>query len=761
MFSLRQQSIEQKIKFVILSISTMTLLLACSGFLIYEFITFRQRMVSGLETTAQIIGTNCTAALAFDNKGDAEEVLGALRSEPRIISAAIYDRNNKLFASYDRDSLISKPAVTSDTSRARFENGTLVLFQPIMLDKSKIGTMYLVSDLQAMYLRFTSYGGILLLVFVGSILTAFFTASKLQKKISEPILNLAHTAKAISHQNDYSIRAAKTSNDETGLLADAVNQMLTQIQERDISLQQANKVMAVEIGERRRAEDRFRLVVESAPNGMVMINQQGTIILINSQTEKLFQYTREELIGQSIDILVPMRYRNNHGSFRTGFIAKPEARAMGIGRDLFGRRKDGSEFPVEIGLNPIETVEGIMVLSSIVDITERKRAEDEIRKLNVSLEQRVLERTEELRTSEEKYRTLYDSIDEGFCIIEMMFNAQGKPIDYRFLEINPAFEKQTGLRDALGKTMREIAPQHEEHWFEIYGRIAVTGEPARFQNRAEQFHRWYDVYAFRLGDPKNRQVAILFSDITNRKTAEEKIVQLNTELEQHAASLVAVNKELEAFSYSVSHDLRAPLRSIDGFSQALLEDYHNKLDEQGKDYLTRVRMASQRMAQLIDDLLNLSRVTRSEIHIESVNLSEIAEDISYELQRTQPDRKATFHIAEQIRVQGDSRLLRIMLDNLLGNAWKYTSKHPSANISFGMMQHNGNPAYFVRDDGAGFDMKYADKLFGAFQRLHGMTDFPGTGIGLATVQRIIHRHGGNIWAEGNVEQGATFYFTLS
>jgi light-regulated signal transduction histidine kinase (bacteriophytochrome) len=224
--------------------------------------------------------------------------------------------------------------------------------------------------------------------------------------------------------------------------------------------------------------------------------------------------------------------------------------------------------------------------------------------------------------------------------------------------------------------------------------------------------------------------------------------------------LELVNKELEAFSYSVSHDLRAPLRSIDGFSQALLEDYEDKLEAQGKDYLGRVRAASQRMSQLIDDLLNLSRVTRAEVRYEKVNLSALAKAIAAELRETQPERRVEFVIGEDITAHGDSHLLRVLLENLLSNAWKFTSKHPRARIEFGAIQLEGRSLYFVRDDGAGFDMDYANKLFTPFQRLHTETEFPGTGIGLATVQRIIRRHGGTIWAEGEVEKGATFYFTL-
>jgi len=242
-------------------------------------------------------------------------------------------------------------------------------------------------------------------------------------------------------------------------------------------------------------------------------------------------------------------------------------------------------------------------------------------------------------------------------------------------------------------------------------------------------------------------------EVTMRKRVEREIVKANAEL-------AAVNKELEAFSYSVSHDLRAPLRSIDGFSQALIEDYPDRLDEQGKDYLQRVRSATQRMGVLIDDLLSLSRVTRSEMRRETVDLSALAQSIAEELQEAQPERQVDFVVTPGLTASGDALLLRLLVENLLSNAWKFTGYHPQARIEFGATQVDGKETFFVRDDGVGFDMTYADKLFGVFQRLHKQDEFPGTGVGLATVQRIAHRHGGQVWAEGKVEEGATFYFKL-
>ncbi len=278
-------------------------------------------------------------------------------------------------------------------------------------------------------------------------------------------------------------------------------------------------------------------------------------------------------------------------------------------------------------------------------------------------------------------------------------------------------------------------------------RLGNWGEPAQLEGPRE---------IQEIGETYNAMVQ-------NIRLRELELRELNQHLEERiqerTQALQTANKELETFSYSVSHDLRAPLRAIDGFSQALLEDYGASLDNQGQDYLSRIRKGAGRMGQLIDDMLMLSRVTRYEMQIQSVDMSELAGIVDEQLREQFPQREVEFAVTPNMRVQADPQLLRIMLENLLGNAWKYTGQTPQARVELDQTRINDETVYVVRDNGVGFDMRYADKLFGAFQRLHGK-EFEGTGVGLATVQRILLRHGGRIWAEAEINKGARFFFTL-
>jgi signal transduction histidine kinase len=328
------------------------------------------------------------------------------------------------------------------------------------------------------------------------------------------------------------------------------------------------------------------------------------------------------------------------------------------------------------------------------------------------------------------------------------FKLEGFDEDWRYTDADNRTATYTRLSPG-DYTFHVKASNNDGVWNEQGTSVKITIMPP-----------WWGTWWFR-GISVVLLLSLVYSAFLFRvRSIKQHNLKLESQVTERTLQLQAANNELESFSYSVSHDLRAPLRGIDGFSQILLDEYQEKLDEQGKNYLQRVRIASQRMAHLIDDMLNLSRVSRSEMNIQEVNLSHMVQEITNELHENQPERQVKFIIQEGIKVHGDTGLLRTVLENLLGNAWKFTSKHPTARIEFGFQLQKEIPVYYIRDDGAGFDMNYAGKIFGAFQRLHTVDEFQGTGIGLATVQRVIQRHGGKVWAEGEIEKGATFYFTL-
>jgi signal transduction histidine kinase len=481
---LKDAPIRRRLMTIILMTCAAVLLLTCGSFFAYEFFSFRHTTVTNLSTLGSILASNSTAALTFTNPEDATEILSALEAEPNIKAAALYDENGKLFAQYPASLEAAAFPVVPEVDGYRFNGGYLSSFQPVVHKPDRIGTLYLKSDMYAMYERFKLYGCIVAVVVAASLLLAYALSRGFQRQISEPILALTRTARAVADRGDYSVRAPRIGKGEFVVLTEAFNQMLTRIHDGDYAL---------------------------------------------------------------------------------------------------------------------------------------RESQESLQCLNGELEQRVEERTQKLKEA---------------------------------------------------------------------------------------------------------------------------------------------NKELEAFSYSVSHDLRAPLRAIDGFSRILLEDYAEKFDEDGKRVLDVIRNNTQNMGRLIDDLLAFSRLSRKQIEASPVNMTELANDVFQQLKHAFADQNIQFNLAALPGTAGDPALIRQVFVNLLSNAAKYSRPRAQTVIDVNGRYENGDCVYYVKDNGVGFNMTYAQKLFGVFQRLHSVEEFEGTGVGLAIVQRIIHRHGGRVWAEGKVDEGATFYFSL-
>ena len=620
------------------------------------------------------------------------------------------------------------------------------------------------------------------------VLIGALAALATSRTVTRPILSLQKGAEAIA-AGDLSNRVGTLAQDEVGRLSRAFDAMTAaidkRVRERTIELENA-------VAERKEAENIVKLanaynrsLLEASLDPLVTIDVNGKITDVNVATEKVTGRSRTELIDTEFS-----DYFTEPAKARAGYQQVfQEGLVMDYALEI--RRRDGHITPVlyNAAVYRDEAGKDIGVFAAARDITERRRAE-EIAKLDDVRNARILKISQYPAAS---LRELLDlALDEAIALSGSKFgylyfynentqdftlHAWSKEVMNECVIANPQTDYKLEKTGIWGEVVRQRKPiivndfaaphplkkgYPEGHapllrFFSVpvfsEGRIvAVVG----FANRTSEYT-----------DRDVSQMTLLMDSvwkIVERKQAEEEIKKLNRELEsrvlERTAQLEASNKELEAFAYSVSHDLRTPLRGIDGFSLALLEDYADKLDESGKDYLERVRAGALKMGQLIDALLNLSRLTRGEVRRASVDLSALAKNAAEELRKSEPVRRVDFIIASDVTVKGDPVMLRAVIDNLLGNAWKFTGKRDAGRIEFGVKKVDGKTAYFVQDNGSGFDMTYANKLFTAFQRLHGTTDFPGLGIGLATVQRIIHRHGGRVWAEGEVEKGATFFFTL-
>lgn len=603
--------IRRKLISIIMAISGIVLVLTCASFVVYELVTFRQTMRSNLSTLAQVVARNSTGALAFQNKEDAEEVLSALGAERHVLVAALYDIDGKLFAAYFRQGHKEELPVKPSSIGIVSDSESMVLFEPVRAE-SQLGFLYIKSDLKAFYQRLQLYALMVFLIVLISLAVAFALSTALQRRISNPLLELADSAREVSEHKSYDVRARKYGKDELGQLTDAFNEMLGQIQQRDAALSEK--------------EERLRLALDASQTGIWDRNLVSDRIAWDSHMERIFGFKEGEFDGTP---------------------------AMAA------------------------------------------------------------------------------------CRIH--------PADQATVE--------TKLRDALQRK-EDFATEFRVVWPDKSVRhVAIRGRA------------FYDVH----GSP--RRITGVAVDITTRKNAEmalrdseEQYRRLSAELDERVklrtAELEITNNELEAFTYSVSHDLRAPLRHMAAYSQLLLEDHGEKLDKEAVRFLSRIRSSARNMGYLVDDLLNLARIGRQDLKQEIASFNYLVDDALITLKPETEERQIEWKIGRLPLAKCDPGLMKQVFVNLLANAIKYSRTRENAVIEVNHQQINGETIIFVRDNGVGFKMEYSNKLFGVFERLHRQDEFEGTGVGLATVARIIGKHHGRIWAEAEENVGATFYFTI-
>jgi PAS domain S-box-containing protein len=477
----------------------------------------------------------------------------------------------------------------------------------------------------------------------------------------------------------------------------------------------------VDISARKRAEARFRTVVESAPSGMVMIDRNGKIELVNREIERLFGYPREKLIGESIERLVPDRFRTGHPAFRQDFFTNPQTRSMGAGRELYGLRSDGVEIPVEIGLNPIETDEGLFVLASVVDITERKRAEA-------------------------RFRAAVESSPNGM----VMINREG-----RIELINREVERLFGYArdELLGQRIELLVPDR------LRGRHPGFRSDFFADPRARAMGAGRDLFGVRKDGVEipveiglnpietNEGLFVLASvvDITERKRSENELRRSN--------------EELERFAYVASHDLQEPLRMVGSYVQLLAKRYRGKLDADADDFISFALDGALRMQRLIEDLLAFSRVGTRGAALLATDTNVVLETALEHLTLAIGEAAGSVTHDRLPAVLADASQLEHLFLNLISNALKFRGAEPPR-VHVAAARGDGVWRFSVRDNGIGIEPQYFERIFVIFQRLHAREDYAGTGIGLAIAKKIVERHGGRIWVESELGSGATFFFTL-
>ncbi|MBE7422117.1 MAG: PAS domain S-box protein [Zoogloeaceae bacterium] len=697
------------------------------------------RVRNEVRQLAPLLGAALSLPLAQRDYATLDQLLRDMADDRDIDYLVLRDLQGKTVAAANWDAAQPLPEASASFDLARSARHDVVA--PVMLGAQQLGTLrFALSLTDARQRREELVGKVLAAGALGlalAVLLSVFLAFGMTRRLARLVEAGERLAKG-----ELATRVGDSQQDEVGQVGQALDAMAYKLQES--------------IQELRDSEERLGRVIHGTSDGFWDWAPHENVAFFSRRFQEMLGYDDEAEFHERF-------------AFRTALHEEDRAQAIAA---LDRAVADGTPFDASYRLRcrdgsfrwfrgrgqaaRDESGRTVRFSGALSDIHAQKIAEQDIREL-LAEQHRILVA---LREEKDLSDALLASLPGGFSLFDA---------DMHLLRWNRHFEIASGYSpDALAnmsvcdffaepELLRHASRVALERNIVTHGEATLKTADGRLIPHL--------LYAAPIRRGERKLLVGLALDISERKRAEAEIRRLNESLElrvaERTAELAAANRELEAFSYSVSHDLTAPLRAIDGFSRMVEEDYTAAIDARGKGYIARIRAGTHRMQQIIDDMLALSRITRRDMKPEAVDLSVLVGDILNELKQLHPQRAVDTRIAAGLRATGDASLLRIALENLLRNAWKFTGRQKTASITFDVLHKEGRTVYFVRDNGAGFDMQYAGKLFGPFQRMHGVQEFEGTGIGLAIVQRVIQRHGGRIWAEAAPGEGATFYFTLS
>lgn len=738
-------SLKNKIVAIIFFSVLIPLILAISLIVLNGSKFYKNELFNKVSLSAKIISDISIADITFNSPDVSTKSLSFIGKNANFLQITIFTKNGEIFSEYSKDNYYKKAILFKDKNINYFEGEDFYFYQVIQSNGIVYGTISIITSTEELQAKVFDFllGTAFLAVLILSL--AIYVGEKFARNLIIPIENLVEKAGQITKEDSYDVQLSKLGHDEIGKLYDSLNIMLSNINSRRIERDAAIDSLKI-------SEKNFREIFNSSHDALFIHDLNLNIIDVNETMLKMYEISREEALSFSIE--KDFSSENNNFTLINKLWENAITNIPQEFNWIAKKPKSGEEFIVQVNLKKIVLSDKEIILATVRDITEITKANNQ------------------LKNSETKLQKIFDILQVGIGLLSNRY----------IIEVNDKTCELIGYsrEELVGDDSSKIYKSKEEYLKFSGAVIEEIAKNGFSHNEIEWVRKDKKIITvildlMPLDFEVDGQGFILFSflDITNLKEAEKNIKELNADLEnrvkKRTEELEFANRELEAFSYSVSHDLRAPLRGIREFSRIILEDNMENLDDDGKKHLLKVINHTVAMNHLIDDLLKLSKLSQEKIVLENLKIEEIVNSVINTFNDSLPFNNIQFIVNCNYEVIADPSLMRIAITNLFSNAIKFSSKIQNPIIEFGSfntLESNEkfgveNVVFFIKDNGAGFDMKHVGKLFGAFQRVHSIKDFEGSGIGLATVNRIIKKHGGKIWANGKINEGATFFFTLS